>query len=120
MSLRTLLSCQSSTHTDPPERRSAPRSTCLREVVCQAVMAGRDESAPALVKDISSTGLRLVLRRCYEPGRALAVSWRYPHGGTQHTLLVHVVHSHNDGSGTWHVGCSMVCQISDKQLAELV
>jgi hypothetical protein len=83
-------------------------------------MAGQDESAPALVEDISSAGVRLVLRRCYEPGHVLAVSWRYPHGGTQRTVLVHVIHSQTDGGGTWKVGCTMVSQLSDDELAELL
>ena len=120
MSLRALISRQTSPRSNQVERRSAPRHACLREVVCQAVMAGRDENAPALVENISNTGLRLVLRRCYEPGRVLAVSWRDAHGVTQRTLLAHVIHARNVGDGTWSVGCALGVRLSDDEMKDLL
>jgi hypothetical protein len=83
-------------------------------------MAGRDDSAPALVENISNTGLRLVLRRCYEPGRVLAVSWRHAHGVTQRTLLAHVIHARNVGDGTWSMGCRLAARVSDDEIVELL
>jgi hypothetical protein len=102
------------------ERRSAPRKTCLREVLCRAVMSGRDESAPALLENYSNTGLRLALRRCYEPGRVLAVTWRESRGGKQHSLLAHVVYVRNEGGGTWSLGCALIGHSDDEQVAELL
>ena len=119
MPLRALISRQTSPRSNQVERRSAPRHQCLREVVCQAVIAGHDESAPALVENISNTGLRLVLRRCYEPGRVLAVSWRDAHGVTQRTLLAHVIHARNVGDGTWSMGCTLRVRVSDDELKQL-
>jgi hypothetical protein len=83
-------------------------------------MAGGDESVPALLENFSSTGMRLTLRRCYEPGRVLAVSWREAQGDKQHTLLVHVVHARNDGGGTWSMGCAMVGHVTDEEMADLL
>jgi hypothetical protein len=83
-------------------------------------MAGRDENAPALVENLSASGLKLVLRRCYEPGRVLAVSWRHAHGGTQRTLLAHVIHARNDGGGTWSVGCALISQVPEEEMPDLL
>jgi len=120
MSVHASVSCQTSSRYNQPERRSAPRHECLREVVCQAATAVHDDSAPALVENISNTGLRLVLRRCYEPGRVLAVSWRHAHGVTQRTLLAHVIHARNVGDGTWSMGCRLVVCVSDDEMVELL
>ena len=120
MSLRELISRQAPQKTNQVERRSSPRHECLREVVCQSVKAGCDDSAPALVENMSNTGLRLVLRRCYEPGRVLAVSWRTAHGITQRTLIVHVIHAHNVGDGTWSMGCVLGVRVSNDEMAQLL
>jgi len=99
---------------------SGKRHDCLREVVCKSARTDRDENIPALIENLSTGGMRLVLRRCYEPGRVLAVSWPYPHGGMQRTLMVHVIHGHNDGGGTWSVGCSFLDLVAEKELASLL
>jgi hypothetical protein len=102
------------------EHRQAPRRRCIRETTCQAVVAGKDESAPAILEDLSTTGLRLVVRRHYEPGRVLALSWRNPPDGPKHTLVAQVVHARNDGMGSWIIGCVLMIALTKEELTALL
>jgi hypothetical protein len=120
MSVRTLTPGQQRGSAVPIDRRTAPRHPCLREIACQAVMTGKDERVPALLQDVSTGGLRLVLRRCYETGRVLAVSWRHPRLGPERTLLAHVVHATDAGGGNWVVGCSLETVLTEEELASLL
>lgn len=121
MSVRTLSPRHPKGSAFPLERRTSPRHTCLREIVCQAVTAGKDESVPALLEEVSNSGLRLVLRRCYEPGRTMAVSWRHrPHHEPGRAVLAHVVHARNEGRGNWVVGCALVTPLTEEELSGLL
>jgi hypothetical protein len=83
-------------------------------------MSGKDDSAPALLEDVSTGGLRLGLRRCYEPGRILAVTWRQPSEGPKRTVLVHVIYARNEGAGNWIVGCGLMNVLSEEEVAALL
>jgi len=120
MSVRTLSPRHPRESVFPVERRLSPRRACLREIACRAVMAENDESVPALLVDLCSGGLRLVIRRCYEPGRTLAVSWRDTLHGPKRTLLAHVVHVNNQGGGNWVVGCALNEALTEAELTALL
>jgi hypothetical protein len=120
MSVLPLLARRPKGRAFPVERRISPRRPCLREITCQAVTGGKEESAPALLEDVSSGGLRLVLRRCYEAGCTLAVSWRlHPHKPGR-TVLAHVVHASSEGGGNWVVGCALASALTEQELSALL
>lgn len=83
-------------------------------------MAGKDENVPALLEDFSTGGLRLVLRRCYEPGRILAVTWRQPLNGPRRTVLAQVIYARDEGEGNWVVGCALMNGLSKDDLKALL
>jgi hypothetical protein len=120
MSVRTLPLSHPDQKTIAIERRRAIRLSCLREISCHAVMAGKYENAPALMQDLSAGGLRLEMRRCYEPGQVLAVSCRHPSDGSDLTLLAHVVYARDEGSGNWAVGCALINPLTEEELASLL
>jgi hypothetical protein len=100
--------------THPPislERRAAARARCLHEIVCESILPGQIETAPAILEDISSSGLRIALRRCFEPGCALAVTWRTA-DGTQRTLRAFVVRTTAEEQGNWVIGCSLTTPLT--------
>ena len=119
MSVRTLPPRYHQDSILPIERRASPRRPCLREVSCQAVRTGKEESVPALLEDVSNGGLGLVVRRCYEPGRVLAVSWQHPLHGPKRTLLAQVVHCRNEGGGNWVVGCALASALTEEEVTAL-
>ena len=102
------------------ERRRSPRFRCIREITCQAAVAGKEASAPAILEDLSTTGMRLVVRRHYEAGRILAVAWQHPVDGSKRSLLARVVHARNDGTGNWIVGCAFANALSQEELTALL
>src|SRR5262245_59833464 len=73
------------------DRRTVQRCHCARQTSCRSVKAGNEETAPAVLEDVSTEGLRLVGPCPYEPGRVLAVSWHQPAGGPKQTVLAHVI-----------------------------
>ena len=83
-------------------------------------MAGKDAAAPALLEEVSTSGVRVIVRRCYEPGRVLAVSRRYPADGPKCTLLAHVVHARNQGGGNWIIGCAWLNALTEKDVDALL
>jgi hypothetical protein len=120
MSVRTLSPRHPRENVFPVERRYSQRRACLREIACRGVMAENEEGVPALLVELSNGGLRLVLRRGYEPGRALAVSWRETLHGVKRTLLAHVVHVNNQGSGNWVVGCALNEALNEDEVTALL
>jgi hypothetical protein len=102
------------------ERRTAPRLPCAREVRCQPVMAGKLDEVPAILEDVSAAGVRLGLRRWYEPGRVLALKITDSQLRVMRTLLAHVIYARARGSGLWHIGCSLMGRLEAAEIEALV
>jgi hypothetical protein len=81
-------------------------------------MSGQEENAPAILEDLSRGGLRIALRRCFEPGRMIAVSWQTANGA-ECTLLSQVVHVTSEGQGNWVVGCALMNPLTPDELQAL-
>jgi hypothetical protein len=120
------MSLHALTHHGPPalpvphERRAAPRQRCILETLCRPVLSAKRERAPALMEDISTGGLRLVMRRFFEPGHVLAVSWHYPLDGPKHTFLAQVVYALSQGEGNWVVGCVLLNPLQPEEIKALL
>jgi hypothetical protein len=117
---RTLARHATDPRSVPRERRAATRYRCLRETSCQPVAVGKEECVPAILEDLSASGLRLTIRRCYEPGRVLAISWRPVVDGPKRTLLAHVVYALAEGGGNWIIGCGLMNRLTADDLEGLL
>jgi hypothetical protein len=102
------------------ERRVGPRFDCQRETTCQPLMAGKSECAPAILQDLSTGGVRLLLRRWFEPGRIIAVPLAGRADGSPRTLLAHVVHLRARGGGNWTLGCAWMNPLLPDEVGSLL
>jgi len=101
------------------DRRTAVRYFCNLD--CRLVVEDDPaNSFPALIHNVSQTGVGLILEQSFEPGTILAVEFQNPELGLARVLLASVVHTRPQVDGRWLVGGSLVTQLNDDELHELV
>jgi hypothetical protein len=74
----------------------------------------------ATVRDISLTGLGLVLKRRFERGTGLAIEIPAKGDYPGDTLLAKVAHTTALAGGNWLLGCAFVSELSDDALVRLL
>ena len=108
---------QPSSHHDF-ERRIAERRASKQQALTRPLQAGEALSWGATVRDISASGIGLILCYPFCAGTYLAVDVQEPGGGR--TFLTRVVHAQDLPDGTWHVGCEFVTPLSESSLEMMV
>jgi hypothetical protein len=89
----------------------------VNESFCQPIAARRsgDLRWPTKVRDISATGIGLLVSRRFEPGTILVVEMQGDPPVGERLLLARVVHTTSAG-GEWLVGCEFINPLSDDEL----
>jgi hypothetical protein len=77
-------------------------------------------SWPATIKDVSIGGVRLLLRRRFEPGTGLQIELPTVDGSDSYSVLVKVVYALSDGQGGWNLGCKFASQLGEDELRRVV
>jgi hypothetical protein len=101
--------------------RVSERQPCEVPTSCQPAAAfGREETKwSGTIRDISLGGLRLSLRRRYEPGTGLAIELGQLDDQAR-TVLVKVVHVKRQDDGLWSLGCKFISELSEEEIEQLV
>jgi hypothetical protein len=73
-----------------------------------------------LIEDVSHTGVRLRLRRRFEPRTGVAIELPGKGGLDPETVYAKVVHVHSDGDGSYVLGCRLMSSLSDEELERLL
>src|ERR1019366_2414970 len=89
------------------ERRDDERQACSLEATSHPLEVGETLSWGAVVNDISAGGVGITLCYPFRPGTYLAVDLQSP-GGMVRTLMVRVLHVHDQTDGMWRLGCEFV------------
>lgn len=90
----------------------------LRAACSPASAYGRAEARwDAIIRDLSSGGVKLLLRRRFEPGTALAIE--LPTEDESYTVLARIVHvrPHEEG---WELGCQFVSALSESEQEQIL
>jgi hypothetical protein len=74
---------------------------------------------PARIRDLSISGLSLVLNRPFEPGAGLAIEVQGPESHPPVIVLARVVHARHRGLD-WVLGCAFVSPLQDNVLDALL
>src|SRR5580692_1103433 len=84
------------------------RHACGLQTSCQPIAARADKDIlwRATLRDVSATGVGMVLDRRFEPGAGLSIE--IPGLGGGNTLLAKVVHATGLPEGKWLLGCAFV------------
>ena len=95
------------------ERRFTERRECLLDATTRPADAQDTVTWGATLRDLSHTGVGLVLCFPFRAGTYLAIDLKHD------TLLVKVVHVEDQDDGSWHVGCEFIRPLSDEELDRL-
>jgi hypothetical protein len=104
------------------ERRAYVRLDSSLAATCHPAGRVREVGWPGKVRDISQTGLGLVLRHRFRPGTALVIELREGTGKAVQSLAVRVVHATSilvDGSQCWLVGCLFEAPLGEEEARAL-
>jgi hypothetical protein len=96
---------------DKTERRSNARHTCHGPVLLFPVAGNRRVSWPAIVCDMSRTGLGLIIDRRFEPGTALRLEWHADQDAVFPPLLGRVVRLDQAPEGRWSYGFALIGEL---------
>src|SRR5262245_46513178 len=98
------------------------RRQCDFPTTCQPAGAFGSQEAKwdAVIRDISVGGIRIVLRRRFEPGSGLAIELPTTGGHERYTVFAKVVHLEPQPGGHWALGCRFVSELSEEELDRLL
>jgi hypothetical protein len=97
------------------ERRSGVRHACSVEATSRLIEVGETLSWGAVVSDISAGGVGITLCYPFRLGTYLAVELQCP-GGMLRTLMVRVLHVHDQTDGQWRLGCEFVKPLTESDM----
>ena len=101
------------------ERRVSVRYESSLKGSCQTLSAHRETSWEAVIRDISSEGIGLLLVRRFEPGAVLSIELIDSRDEQPRVLLARVVHATTRPEGGWLIGCELVSPLSDEEVRSL-
>src|SRR5262245_9895051 len=104
----------------PSDRRREERFPVNADTSCTFVSPVVEDFGPAKLKNISASGIGLLLTRRVEPGTMLAVSLSNPGRRFSKTVLVRVMHVTAQHGGVYLVGGSLDTPLAYEELSTLV
>ena len=102
----------------PGERRESVRYYFRHRPMVRFLIRPSFQCGRAFVKNISATGIGLLLSHEVEVGSVLFIQLRGLRRGLTRTQLARVVHVTPEGPGRWLVGCRLTGTLSDQELRD--
>lgn len=107
------------------ERRASVRYQCDPESFshdnsCRPITASKRESWPATVRDLSTSGIGIIINRRFEPGTLLSVDLEDADHTAQRSLLVRVMRAAQEAPDSWVHGCAFTHPMSEAELLDLM
>jgi hypothetical protein len=104
----------------PDERRRDERFLPEPASVCRIVSEGQEEGLHATVRDLSATGIGLLVNHPLHAGNVLILNLESGGHRLARPLPVRVMHASPLVEGCWLVGCQFVRRLSDPELQVLL
>jgi hypothetical protein len=98
------------------ECRAATRHGYPRGAAARVLVKPLRRKQAALVRDLSTRGVGLVVADRIEPGASLVVAL-CGRLGSSLLLAAQAVHATPQADGRWHIGCRLTPQLDDAELA---
>jgi PilZ domain len=102
------------------ERRGADRFAPVRPLPCQLTAVVREGEWPARVRDLSTSGVGLLVPLPFTPGAILGIDLANRVGRFVRFLLVQVLHCRREAEGAYFLGGEFVGQLSAAELSCVV
>ncbi len=100
------------------ERRAAVRFQCSNGASCSSLAPF--ERLTGRARDISKTGIALILGTSVRDGTQLVIDLKTKNPGICLTLLARVVHSTPADEGSWVIGCEFITTPTEEQIMALL
>lgn len=101
------------------ECRVYERHGCEVPTSCKPASA-HEARWDATIRDVSQTGVRLTLRRRFEPGSSLAIEVPGTADLEAYTVFAKVVHVRQVPGGSYALGCRFVSELSEDEVCRLL
>ena len=95
------------------------RHHCHVTTSCQPA-ASNETRWDATIEDVSKSGVRIRLRRRFEPGSGLAIELPSRDGQETYTVYVKVMNIRREEEDYWTLGSKLMSELSDEELQRLV
>ncbi|HEY7327083.1 MAG TPA: PilZ domain-containing protein [Gemmataceae bacterium] len=105
---------------DKRERRASVRLQSGAKGSCQSLSKQRELGWEAIVRDISCTGIGLLLPRRFEPGTLLAVEIAEETNEQKRLFVARVVRTSRQSEGGWLIGCRLASSLTEDELPLLL
>lgn len=107
---------------DPAERRAAVRHPCDLDTFLRTLNHPElDQTWPARIRDISTTGIGLQVEKPFAVGAELEIELQSGEQGITYTLLTRVVHTGTvEDDGSYLLGCAFARPLSESELDQLL
>jgi len=102
------------------ERRAAERFACTLVTRCKPVNRADENTWRARFRDISLSGISLVVKRRFEAGTLLHVDISGAVGDAPSDLWARVVHVRAERGGVWLLGCALARHLGEDELRALL
>jgi len=107
------------------ERRASVRYPCdpesfSEENSCRPITAPQKEAWPAAIRDLSTGGVGIFVKRRFELGTLLTIDLEDAARTTSRSLLVKVVRIASEQADGWLLGCAFVHKMSEADLLDLM
>jgi hypothetical protein len=102
------------------ERRASVRRDSNAKGTCQTLSQRHESTWEATVRNISLTGIGLLLARRFEPGTLLAIELTETSEQRQRLLVARVAHATLQPDDKWLIGCAFMSPLHDEELQELL
>jgi len=116
----TPFSAPSSPPSVGPERRSNQRYPFREAASCYALNAKRFERYWAWIRDVSVSGVGMLLSRPLEPETLLIIEAQSTSRRLLLPLTARVVHSTKQTEGNWVIGCAFIRELNAEELQALL
>jgi len=117
---------QRTRHKAPAQPAAAPAARhthgypCLLPTQCQPLAAIKDDAWPATVRTLRRNGLKLVLKRRFEPGTVLKFDLENPAQCYSRTFFARVTIATAQGGGEWALDCALSGECDDDEVKALL
>ena len=105
--------------TNPTDRRQAERYSVNANTACPFVSPVAEDFGPVRIRDVSMSGVGLLVSRRVEPGALLAVTLTNQAKGFSKTVLVRVTHCTTQAGG-FLVGGTFAAPLTYQEMTTLV
>jgi hypothetical protein len=91
------------------------------EISCEAASAGAPRSVyPAAVRDVSASGIGLVVSEAIPRGALVTIHLCNPEEGVVFSKTLRIKYARTDPTGSWSIGGSFDKQLTKKEMKRLL